>query len=190
MSVTYAAPLQLAANTWRLTWSSSLGVPGVAFAGYRIFKNGVQVGEETTAEQLDVTLQAGESLVIEVLDDADEEPSTGFPGRITLGWGPVEPASSIREYKVQEYVSAVWTTRKLVTEDGSPFYRFESRYLEDDTTHQFRVIPVGVNGNDGTALSFSALMVRHPDQPIADSALDSRFTYNGAVPKTVTISAS
>lgn len=183
MAVTFGETVQLSATSFRVSWSSSLGSPPPD--GYRIYRNGAQVGDITTVESLTVSLQPGESLVLEVLDEAGQQPATAFPNRFTLGWKPVAAA---REYRVEEYVSGSWTARKVVPEDGSAFYRWESRHLEDDTTHQFRVVPVGTNGNDGTPLSFSALMVRYPDPPIADEDLDERYSYAFATKK-VTISA-
>ncbi|MCW8129630.1 MAG: hypothetical protein KIS92_04520 [Planctomycetota bacterium] len=170
--VTFGETIQLGENAYRVTWSSDLGSPPPD--GYRVYRNGVLAGAGTL-EEMDFTLEPGESLVIEVLDEADQEPATAFPNRMTLGWKPV---AATREYRVEEYVGGSWIARKAVPEDGSPYYRWESRPLEDDTTHQFRVIPVGTNGNDGSALSFSALMVRYPDPPIADADLAGRFSYD------------
>jgi hypothetical protein len=58
-----------------------------------------------------------------------------------------------------------------------------SGVLADGATHSFRVVPVGVNGNQGTLVSYSSLMVRYPDVPRA------RFAYD-AGDGTVTITAA
>lgn len=183
MSVTYEAPVQLAPNLWRVSWSSDLGAPPAT--GYRVFRNGVQIGGTVYVESMDFTLDAGESLVVEVLDDPDASPSSAFPSRLTLGWRPVSGAAS---YRVDEYVASVWTARRVLLEDGSPYYRYETRVLEDVTSHQFRVVPVDEAGNDGTALSFTVLMVRYPDAPWPDAEAASHFAYDDGTNE-VTVSA-
>ena len=85
--------------------------------------------------------------------------------------------------KFEESVSAVWTLRKQVEVNGSGYYTFTTRFLEDETTHSFRVTPVGENENSGTAASMTIFMVRNPD------AADVTWTYDGSTPKTVTIAA-
>ena len=48
---------------------------------------------------------------------------------------------------------------------GRRYFNWRSRVLEDSATHQFRVTPIGANGNNGTAKNFVVLMVRIPDPP-------------------------
>lgn len=180
MAVAFGASQNLGGGRWLVAWSSTLGSPPPD--GYRIFKSGVLVAQ-TDQESWQFTLAPGEQLVLEVLDDADQEPESAFPGTLLLGW---RRTANTQEYRVEEYVGGLWVERRTVPDNGREWYSFESRFLEDVTTHQFRVIPVGTNGNDGTAISFSALMVRHPDQPIEDSELNERFTYSED-DKTVTI---
>ena len=180
MAVTYGTPRLFGRGRWRVTWSSSLGSPPPD--GYRLYRNGALVAS-TDLESWDFTLQEGEQLVIEVLDDDDLEPSTAFPGQITIGW---RRTASTQEYRVEEFVGGLWVVRRIVRDTGAEWLRFTSRFLDDVTTHQFRVTPVGTNGNDGTAISFTTLMVRQPDQPIEDQDIETEFTYS-AVTKKVTV---
>lgn len=182
MAVTYQQPRLIGQYRWRIEWSSDLGSPPPD--GYRIYMSGVLVAT-TNKESWDVTLRSGESLVFEVLDDADLEPTTAFPGKLTIGWRRV---SNAVKYRLEEYVASVWTAVKSISDDGSEWYSVQTRFLEDVTIHQHRIVPVDVYENDGTALSFSTLMVRHPDIPINESAIDDRFSYASGTNK-VTISA-
>lgn len=167
---------------WTITWSSDLGSPPAD--GYRVFVNGALVASGNM-ESWTVKLQAGEALVFEVLDDPDQVPQTAFPGRLTLGWRRV---STAEHYRVEEYVDDAWTEVATVTDDGSEWRNWQTRYLEDGETHHFRVVPVHTNGNDGTALNVAVLMVRHPDAPITNDEVDDTFSYSNSTKK-VTVAA-
>lgn len=78
---------------------------------------------------------------------------------------------------------AAWTVRSgnvggipaaRVTADRPTgnYFLWRSGVLADSTTHQFRVTPVGVNGNAGATKTFSLLMVRTPDVPAVTYAYD------------------
>jgi len=156
MTVTVNQPSPINATTWRITWSSDLTDPE-----YRIYQDGL-LAATTGAEEWIATVPAGEALLLEILDDPDETPTTAYPGKITIGWWAVSGAAS---YRVDEYIEGAWTARATLLETGLGYYRWDSRYLEDVTTHQFRVVPITAFGNDGAAAVFSVLMVRHPDVP-------------------------
>jgi hypothetical protein len=154
--VTFNPPRQLSSTSWRISWTSD-ATPAVTFYVYR---DGVLIAT-TTATQWDLTVPPGTSPVIEVLDTADP-PEKAYPGRIVLTWYSVAGTSS---YKVQEYITTIWVDRDQVTDDGRGYFVWTSRWLEDSTTHQFRIVPAGTNGNDGTPQELDVLMVRHPDDP-------------------------
>jgi hypothetical protein len=177
MAVTHETPRYVGGGRWRLAWSSGLGSPPPD--GYRIYRDGALVAR-TDLEVWDFVLRAGEQLVVEVLDDDDLQPAVAFPGKLTFGWRRVAGAA---EYRVEEYVAGLWVVRRNVPETGAEWLEFTSRYLEDDATHQFRVTPVGKNGNEGTPVSFAVLMVRHPDTPVDEQDLDAEFSYSAATKK-------
>lgn len=110
------------------------------------------------------TVPLDEILFIEVLDD-DTPPRRAWPAYILLQWRAVTGAA---EYRVEESIASVWTARATIRERGTAYYSWRTRALEDGTVHAFRIIPVGTNGNDGTALARSVLMVRRPDPPRAN----------------------
>lgn len=183
MAVTYTQQV-ISSTRKRVAVASSLGSPPPD--GFRWYRDGALIAGPTDLAEMDFSVLAGESFVVEVLDDADLEPATGFPGRIRLGWPPAD--STTQGYRVEEYVSGSWTERRRLQHQANVgWYRFESRFLEDVTTHQFRVIAVGINGNETTLFTKSVLLVRHPDAPVADANLETKIAYDGATPKTVTI---
>jgi hypothetical protein len=73
---------------------------------------------------------------------------------------------------VERNITSVWTTQATIKEDGRSDYEYRTVALDDDASLELRVIPVGTNGEDGTALTVTAETVRHPDPPFLD------ITYN------------
>ena len=63
-----------------------------------------------------------------------------------------------------------WTERARVRHRETAYMQWMTRWLEDETSHQFRVVPVGTNGNEGTARTLTCLMVRNPTPPDVDYA--------------------
>ena len=171
MAVTMAAPALIGSGVVLLSWSSDLG----GTPTFRIYLDG-ELLTETTGTTYVLTQRIGDTPVIEVRDD-DSPPAAGLPGRVRLEWTPVAGAA---EYRVEEFVAAAWTQRARVKASDIGTHVWFTRFLEDEATHQFRIVPVGENGNDGTPLAFSFLMVRSPDPP------DVSYAYNPG-PDTVTI---
>ncbi len=155
MSVIVAAPRRLDGLTWRLSWSSDLLDPL-----FRIYQDGLCV-DTTTATQKTFGVSAGETLVIEVLD-TDAAPAQAFPGRFSVTWYARNDAA---RYLIEECMSDAWTLRATINESGGGFYSWQTRFLEDMQVHRFRVIPVGISGNEGDPLELSQLMVRNPSPP-------------------------
>lgn len=156
MTVTINNPQRLSEDTYLLSWSSTETDPA-----YYIYRDGELI-DTTFAETYAVTIEEGESPVFEILDDVDAVPIPGYPARQEICW---LPATSAESYRIDEYVDSAWVQRDSVPDDGSPFFSWTTRPLEDVTTHLFRVTPVGANGNDGTSKTYSIAMVRCPDPP-------------------------
>jgi len=156
MTVTINTPVQTGSNTWLVSWSSNLSTPT-----YYIYQDGTLIKTMQTTSTT-FWAAAGESLNIEILDDEDEVPESAFPGRLTLAW---EKCTETDYYRIDEYVDAAWTERARIPDDGTYYYQWQTRFLEDVTSHQFRIVPVGDNGNEGAAKTFTVLMVRHPAEP-------------------------
>lgn len=159
--VTFNQPEQLDASTWLVSWSSDL-TPPVTFW---IYVDG-QLIATTTASSWTFSSPIG---VIEVLDTSTP-PADAYPSKAILTWNGVAGAQT---YLVQEYVESAWVNRaSIVPKNGQTYFAWTSGILADSQTHQFQVLAVGVNQNDGTAASLNLLMVRNPDPP------DVSFTYD------------
>lgn len=172
--VTIQAPIRTGRRTWLLKFSSDLGGTPIFY----IYVDGTLVAE-TKHTEYEVSVNINESYVVEILDTT-AQPMQIFPGKQRLNWfGFTE---DVDYYRIDEYVDAAWVERKRKKENGG-YINFTSRFLEDGETHTFRIVPVGPDGNEGTAKQFAVLMVRHPDVP------DVGYTYDGGTNK-ITISES
>ncbi len=176
MTVTLDSLTQLDARTVRAQWSSDLG----GTPTFYVYVNGAL--ERTTEQGSGLFhVEPGTNLHIEVLDDEDDIAIAVPDGRFLIGW---PSGTSIDYYIIEEYVAAAWTERSRVIDDGRTwFFTWLSRFLEDETTHQFRVTAVDTDGNSSSTASVSALMVRHPDAP------DVSYAYSSGTAK-VTIAAA
>ncbi len=159
---------------WKLTFSSDLSEPT-----FFIYRDGV-LWNTTQNTEINVYIDAEETPVFDIFDSANDVPGLAFPGRAVLNW---DATIATKEYRIEEFVAAVWKLRQVIKDNGQGYFRFQSRWLEDVTSHQFRVIAVGENGNDSIARTLTVFMVRNPDPPRVT------FSYDGAGPKTVTMTA-
>ena len=178
MAVTYDKPVRVDEWTFVLRWTSDRTRP----VPFRVFREGVMFAEFDSSDgegEIYITAAPGEYPFVEVLDHADAVSSIAFPGRLTLYWVGVTGAEY---YTIEEYVSSVWTARDTVYDNSQGAFSWLTRWLEDVTSHQFRITAVDEAGNDGTPLSFTCVMVRHPDTPSVSMALTGS--------RTVTISAA
>lgn len=128
---------------------------------YRIYRNGILI-DETSGTSIHVHSGSRESVLIEVIADPDGIPIEVNPSRIDLRWAAT---AATKLYRIEKFVDAAWVTVGSRAEDGSSAYSFRSESLADDTTHEFRVVPVGDNGNDGTPATLDKKVIRHPDAP-------------------------
>lgn len=161
MAVAVTSFLRVSSRSMHAVWTVGSGGP------YTIRVGGV-AKFITTALEADISIAESEFPVVEIVDGS-EVATQAFPGTFTLGW---ESVDNTAHYKVEELVSAVWTLRQRVKETGKGYYSWTSRFLEDDTVHQFRVTPVGLNGVTGIMSEFTRRMRRHPDPPDASYAYD------------------
>lgn len=162
-------------RSWLIQWTTSLGAAAICY----FYINGLLAW---SGLQRFFQLEAveGEQKQYEILDDIAGVPEPGYPGRAFLTWLPQDDVAS---YKIQELVDAVWTTRATIADSGQTWFSWTSRYLEDSTTHQFRIVPRGTNGSDGLPRPFTFFMIRRPDLPAAIAtynAVDGGVTFTAA----------
>lgn len=164
--VTELALTYLAADRVRLSWASDADDPI-----YRVYRDGELV-LTTRATTYDAAIADGAAPVFDVVDQEDADPSA-FPPFAVVQWYQVADAAA---YRVEQYVDSAWTMLVTVADDGRGYYQHRTATLADDTTHQFRVVPVSAAGNDGTPTTLSILMVRYPDPPDPAFSYDSGST--------------
>lgn len=164
--ITSVNATRLEPGLWLLEWTSDLESPV-----FYLWQDGVFLFS-TGAASAQVPTQVPSSPVFSVLDDPDVAPVNVFPASVVLQWQrPVDLA--VLEYLVEEFVAAAWVERARIKAEADLWqYSFRSRALEDVTTHQFRVTPLGVNGNAGTPREYSVFMVRNPDPPAVEYSYD------------------
>lgn len=144
------------ARLWRISWADTGDV-------VYIWRNGVLI-ESAQRTWKDFTVPAGETLVIEVFDDAADSPAPGYYGRLLIEWDFIADAA---HYRIDQwdFDDEEWDAGPSVPETGAGHYRYETLYLADATNARFRVVPVGANGIDGYPKQVDALIVRIPDRP-------------------------
>ena len=173
MSVTITDTYPTGSGSTLVRWESSLESPM-----FYVHQDGVLIGTTYDTEAF-FSPEPGEEFIVEIFDTVDDAPLARHPGRITLQWREVADAAY---YLVEEYVGGEWVERKRIYVHGEAIFLWRSGFLADATTHQFRVTPVGTNGNSGTPKEFSVLMVRYPSPPPVD------YSYSNSTHK-VTLTA-
>lgn len=167
LSVTLNNPVQISDERWLLSWSSNL-----SDQTFRVYQDGTLIAQTTDTSIL-LVVPAGSNPVIDVLDDDTPDApgaSTRRSGHVTLIWPDIADTAS---YLVEHNDGGGWVELGTVEDDGSSQFQFRTGYLADMTTHQFRITPTGTNGNTGSVVTVSLLMVRHPDPPAVESTWDS-----------------
>jgi len=168
MTVTIDTPVQVGQSSWRLTYSSTESSPT-----YYIYQDGSLLATTTQASWV-FWLPAGESLMVEIFDDADAVATNAYPSRVTLHW--YAPAS-VDYYRIDKYADAAWSEVGRVFDTGAPYYSWKTAVLSDVTSYTYRIVSIGDNGNEGAYREFTFLMVKHPAEP------DVTYTYASGTAK-------
>lgn len=141
---------------YRAEWEST-----IIDATFYIFVNGEEYGE-TTSNLFDFPVGEGETVTIDVFDVIGQTPEHAFPSNMTLAWLQID---GFQGYRIEKFVNAAWVVLETLAQEDYRYRTFVSETLEDETVHDFRIVPIGGDGNDGTPLPVSGLMVRRPDNP-------------------------
>lgn len=170
MSVMIESVVQESVFTWRVVWSSTLG----ADTEVTISQNGAVIAT-TTGTEWTFTVPIGEQLIVEILDSEDEALEGVSSRRIGLGWHESEDENpeEVDYYRIDEFEDAAWSEVNRVPNDGSAFYFWESPYLANLAAKVYRVIAVGLNGNEGSAREFTTTVVGFDDVPLATYSYSS-----------------
>ncbi len=153
MALTLSAPVRVSRNLWLIKWSGATGP-------FKVYRDGRLIA---TTEGFETTIMVSENEypVIEVRDD-DESPALGFPRQLKFQWAKTLATD---HYLIQKFVASSWDLIARIPDNGQEYFDYVTGILADVTIHQFRVLPVGTNGNEGTAKTWAVLVVGHPDIP-------------------------
>lgn len=159
---------------------------------YHWYLDGAWLGV-TTDPNYSIFLEAGEQAELVCIDtnsasfDGPANAPAGYPARRALWWNKCTDAD-VDHYRV-EYGTGFsspssWTLMGTVKDDGGWSYRFLSHRLTDLTWYWFRIVPVDLAGNQGTALALGPdKVVRTPDAPEYSATYNSgtqRVTFAAA----------
>lgn len=172
--ITTDNPIEISPSVWRFTW--------VGTAPFYVWHRGRLIAT-TTETTIDVVQIDGTVPIVEIADDSADVPLQAIhPGWLVLTWRTPVLAlvEKIALYRIDQYVSGAWEAVAGVTPNATTYQRYRTDYLADDTTHQFRVVPVMADGTEFDAITFTALVVRYPDVP------NVTYTYSAG---TITASA-
>lgn len=178
MAVTITSRKWRGPRAYEITYESDLTSTDAPV--FYIYVDGAFVARTRATTHI-LHIPRGEAPTIEIADSPVTTPAS-VPGKAELAWYAVTGAVA---YRVEEYVDSAWVARATIRDTNAVrgHYQWRSRFLEDATEHQFRIIPIDAGGNEGTARTHTILMVRRPDPPVVTVA------YNGSATPTVTITA-
>lgn len=156
MAITSLTYRQTGPTEFTFSYTSGLSSPT-----FWIYINGefITTTLETTYK---ATVPISGQLQFDVFDDASSVPPEHYPAQATIRWYGRDGAAM---YRVDRYVDSTWVPQQTIPYSRTNLFHYTSGVLADVTTHQFRVIPIGPDGHEGTALNFSVEMVRYPDAP-------------------------
>lgn len=156
MAITTFTHQQIGPNLWRFDWLSDEETPT-----YYVYIDG-RLAQTTTKTWMQITIDAGEYVQVDVFDDADTVPDPAYPARAYVTW---DGDSNAAYYRIDQYVDSAWTQVGKVRESGQSNYRWLTAALDDDTEHTFRVVPLGANDLEGLPREITIFMIRRPDAP-------------------------
>lgn len=157
MSVTLTELLRIGFREWRVSFTSTL-----TDVFFQIFHEGRRVGSTRELEFV-ISVDDDNIPLIEVTDDVTTKPTQiSFSGRVILNWY----TTGADRYRVDEFVDSSFEQVATLFDQGQGYFEFQSRFLEDVTSHKFRVVPIDAVGNEGQEVELDVLMVRPPDVPL------------------------
>jgi len=165
MAVTITNRVELPGGDVRVEWTSSLGADALCY----VYLDDLLQGTTLRREWVFTWTGDTDTHLVRILDEPAGGENPGYPVRAFLLWWPVDGASA---YVVEEDVGG-WVERAKLVDKGQGVFSWESRVLEDDATHDFRVRPIGTDANEGSNTELSLHMVRHPNGPVVEYAYSS-----------------
>lgn len=149
-------PEQVTRDLWRIRWVSALEGP------FYVYRDGVLV-VVTWSKQVHAWAEEDEEgSIIDVYARETDVPPIVRSSRFELRWGAVAETD---HYRVEKYVDEAWALERAISSHGDAPYVYRSDFVGANEAAEYRVLPVGTNGVEGDAVSFTKHAVRHPYQP-------------------------
>jgi hypothetical protein len=170
MAYALTAISHIGTNAWQYEYTGT--------APFEIQEKGRTRLSEITSTIYQVSNSDDEEPPVYEIFDSTETPANSqgklHPTFARLQWrGNMSVSDNTSHYRIEQYISSTWTVVQRLANFGLRYYSYESEALDDNTTHQFRIIPVDSQENDGPALQFDIDMVRNPDVPSISTSYDS-----------------
>lgn len=156
LSIVMLPPVRITRDLWLIRWQSPFAGP------FYVWRDGVMI-DVTYSKQVRIWAEDDEDgSIVDVFVQATDTPTTVRSSRFVLRWaGLVDTV----HYRIERYEDAAWVLRETIPDHGGLEYVYRSDGLDDDVTHQFRVLPVGTNRLTGTPVNLSKHAVRNPYRP-------------------------
>lgn len=162
-------------TSWKYEWAGT--------APYDVYKDGMLVLDQSDLVSLVVNgsnRHTPPAIEIFDADDTTTPQSVLYSPRMRMQWRGQADADL---YIIQEYVSAAWTDRQKVRENGQGYYNFTTTPLPDGSAAQWRVLAQDARGHRSDAINFTVTICRNPAPPAVAFAYDEDTT-------TLTVSAA
>lgn len=162
-------------GSWLFTWP-------VGTSPYSVYLDGVRLANGLTVESFEFvnTFEYfDEAPPLEILNAGDPVENLLFPPRFTLQWRGLQNATA---YIVEQFLSGSFKEVANIMENATGYYKWKSNALADGDLHQFRVIAVDVQNNEGTPITFSSDIDRNPATPAVAFAITAGDVVVSAAP--------
>ncbi|HEX4793719.1 MAG TPA: hypothetical protein VH370_08010 [Humisphaera sp.] len=137
-------------------------------ATFYVYRDG-QLLRTTTANHFSCRIDPDTAPVFEVFDDPSTAPAA-LPRSLLLFW---YRSDATDYYRIDQYDGSAWNFVTRIPDDGRSTYLWTSPNQPDGQVAQFRIVPVGTNGNEGTPTTIARLIVAHPLPPQVSYSYDA-----------------
>ncbi len=154
----FQEPVEIGGGTWLVTWESTDPGP------FYVWVDGVLRLTTHQRRAFIYGLEDDEPITLDVFTSAADTPATVKPARAEFTWEPSDVDTEC--YRIEKFNGSVWKRVWVLPHDPAvTTYRWRTDTLADDTTHQFRVMAIDVDGNESSTTALTMNMIREPDPP-------------------------
>lgn len=117
-----------------------------------------------------IRVPSGESVDVEIVEAGSEEtvPAADVAAEVRMA-----RVAGARQYRIDEYVSGSWVERATLDDASADELARRMAPLTRGSSNQYRVVPIGADGNEGTAAAVTVEGLRPPDVPLVSWTYDA-----------------